>query len=94
MSRRVAAHKLPDNPTWIEFPRSDGNSRSWPTNTKKVVTGGEVNYMRPASLEDSVSIHWRVSVGDSVAKALNMKMGGEDSSSMSYIMCILKDPVW
>lgn len=72
MSRRLAAHKLPANPSWIEFPRSDGEKKLWPKNTKKVVTGGEVNFMRPAPIDDSASVHWRVAVGDAVSKTMNM----------------------
>lgn len=76
MSRRPASHKLPDNPTWIEFPHSDGNRKQWPTNTSKIVKDGEVNFMRPASIDDNISIHWRVAVGSAVASAL--KMDGEN----------------
>ncbi len=85
MSRRPGAHKLPDNPSWIEFNRSDGNKKLWPTNNTKVVKGGEVNFMRLAPLDDSVSIHWRVAVGGAVAKAQNMP--GENNFRSRMVEC-------
>jgi hypothetical protein len=60
-SRGVAGgHTLPPNPEFLEFERTDGDAKQWPTNTKEVVDGdGQVNYMKPLGPEDSSDIHWR-----------------------------------
>ena len=73
MSRRHAGgHVLPENPTWIEFSRSDGNASLLPKNTTRIVDEeGQVNYMRPVGLDESLAIMWRVSIGT----ALAAKMG-------------------
>lgn len=72
MSRKhPGGHVLPDNPTWIDFPRSDGNTNQLPKNTTKIVDGeGQVNYMRPVGLDESLAIMWRVSVGAALAPKL------------------------
>ena len=70
MSKRKLGgnHVLPENPKWIIFPRSDGDAKLLPKNTERIVDSqGEVNYMRPVSLDESSSIMWRVSVGSQVA---------------------------
>ncbi|KAH9852646.1 hypothetical protein C2E23DRAFT_824673 [Lenzites betulinus] len=77
MSRRHAgAHTLPENPEWIEFPRSDGNYALLPKNTEQVVDGdGHVNYMRPVGLEESQAILWRVAVGSQLAVRMGLPAG-------------------
>lgn len=69
MSRRLAgSHTLPENPEWLEFERSDGNSSNLPKNTKQVVDGeGQVNFMRPVPLDEGLAIGWRVAVGTQLA---------------------------
>jgi hypothetical protein len=48
-SRSVASgHTLPPNPEFLDFERTDGDAKQWPTNTNEVVDGGgDVNYMKP-----------------------------------------------
>ncbi|RPD64199.1 hypothetical protein L226DRAFT_611784 [Lentinus tigrinus ALCF2SS1-7] len=77
MSRRhPGGHTIPDNPHWIEFPRSDGSPSHLPKNTTKVIDSeGQVNYMRPVEMEESLSILWRVSVGAAMATRMNMPKG-------------------
>ena len=72
MSRSIsAAHVLPPNPTYIDFPVSDGDENQWPTNTTRVVDSeGHVNYMRPVPIDESLSIKWRCEVGASLALQL------------------------
>lgn len=66
------SHVLPENPEWVIFPRSDGDARSLPKNTQRVIDSqGEVNFMRPVPLDESTNIMWRVSVGGQVAIKLN-----------------------
>ena len=74
MSRRHAGgHVIPDNPHWIEFPRSDGSTSHLPKNTTKIVDSeGQVNYMRPVGMEESLSNLWRVAVGSAMATRLGM----------------------
>ncbi|KAI0358030.1 hypothetical protein OH77DRAFT_1421305 [Trametes cingulata] len=77
MSRRYAgAHTLPDNPEWLEFPRSDGDPSVLPKNTKQVVDSeGQVNFMRPVPLDESLAIGWRVSVGAQLAVRMGLPEG-------------------
>lgn len=72
--RRGAAkrHVLPDNPVWVDIPRSDGGGKL-PTNTEKVVDGdGHVNFMRPVPLDEPLCIHWRNTIGPRVAAVLGL----------------------
>ena len=73
MSRKHAENwKVPDNPTWMEFPRSDGDPKQLPKNTTKVVTGGQVNYMRPVDIDESLSVNWRIQVARAVATRMGL----------------------
>ena len=74
MSRKHGgAHTLPENPEWLEFSRSDGITNSLPKNTKKVVDGdGQVNYMRPVEMDESLAILWRVNVATQLAKRMGL----------------------
>ncbi|EKM50468.1 uncharacterized protein PHACADRAFT_263777 [Phanerochaete carnosa HHB-10118-sp] len=74
--RRIGGkHALPPNPTWVEIPRSDGDSSLWPKNTEKKVVSGEVNFMHPVTLDESLSVHWRKELGPRVAAALGLPSG-------------------
>ncbi|KAF7308486.1 Actin-related protein 8 [Mycena chlorophos] len=67
-----AKHVLPDNPIFIDFPRSDGDARTWPTKTTEVVDAdGEVNFMRPVPLDESLAVKWRMGVADAMALQFN-----------------------
>ena len=65
-------HYLPDNPSWVEFPRSDGDQSTWPSHTTRTVDNmGHVNFMRPVPLDEAgVSIKWRIEVGAALAVLL------------------------
>jgi hypothetical protein len=71
-SRSVAGgHVLPPNPEFLEFERTDGDAKQWPTNTNEVVDGdGHVNYMKPFGPDDSSNVHWRCQVAMKVAERL------------------------
>ncbi|EJF64098.1 hypothetical protein DICSQDRAFT_153218 [Dichomitus squalens LYAD-421 SS1] len=77
MSRRhPGGRTLPENPSWIEFPRSDGSAAALPKNTTKVVDSeGQVNYMRPVDVDESLSIMWRVAVGSQLAIRMQLPEG-------------------
>ncbi|RDX48172.1 hypothetical protein OH76DRAFT_1405089 [Lentinus brumalis] len=77
MSRRHPGnHTIPDNPHWIEFPRTDGSTAHLPKNTTKIVDSeGQVNYMRPVAMDESLAIMWRVAVGTAMAARMNMPKG-------------------
>ncbi|EGN96813.1 hypothetical protein SERLA73DRAFT_75668 [Serpula lacrymans var. lacrymans S7.3] len=77
MSRGIAStHVLPPNPTFVDFERSDGSEAQWPTNTQKVVDHeGQVNFMRPIPMDESMAIKWRREVGSALAKNLKMADG-------------------
>ncbi|KAH9940842.1 uncharacterized protein BXZ73DRAFT_98674 [Epithele typhae] len=77
MSRRHPGnYGLPDNPTWIEFPRSDGDPSLLPKNTAKVVDrDGSVNFMRPVPLDESLALMWRINVGREVANRMGLAEG-------------------
>jgi|SRR6267154_4489272 len=67
----VGGRALPPNPEFLDFERTDGDAKQWPTNTKEVVGGdGQVNYMKPLGPDDSSDIHWRCQVAIKVAERL------------------------
>jgi hypothetical protein len=67
-----AHHQLPDNPSWIEIPRSDGDASRWPSNNTAVVDAdGHVNYFRPVSLDEGPSVGWRLAIGKALAAKLD-----------------------
>ena len=73
MSTRSVAggQTLPPNPEFLDFERTDGDAKQWPTNTKEVVDAdGNVNYMKPLNLDDGPSIHWRCQLGMKIAERL------------------------
>ncbi|KAG1740070.1 hypothetical protein EDB19DRAFT_1710115 [Suillus lakei] len=71
-----SSHAIPPNPTFLDFPRSDGDPSNWPINTTPHVDSeGHVNYMRQAALDESLSIKWRVEVAAALASKLNMAQG-------------------
>ncbi|KAJ7782034.1 hypothetical protein DFH07DRAFT_728887 [Mycena maculata] len=76
-------HALPANPSWVDFPRSDGDPRLWPTNTtREVDEEGCVNYMQPVDLDEPLSIKWRMGVGDAISVALQL----DASNKQSYVL--------
>ncbi|OSX63971.1 hypothetical protein POSPLADRAFT_1045115 [Postia placenta MAD-698-R-SB12] len=67
----TANHVLPENPSWIEFPRTDGDISMLPRNTQRIVDNeGNVNFMRPVDDNESTAISWRVGVAAQIAKKL------------------------
>jgi len=72
MSARIAGgHTLPPNPVYLDFGKSDGDTKQLPTNTREVVgADGQVNYMKPLELDDSSNIHWRSQVAMKIAERL------------------------
>jgi hypothetical protein len=74
-SRRIADKgvTLPDNPHFLEFERSDGDSRTWPANTTQTVDGdGHVNFMQYVEIEAVSAIKWRLGAGKGAATALEL----------------------
>lgn len=71
-TRNVAGgHTLPPNPEFLDFERTDGDAKQWPTNTKEVVDAdGNVNYMKPIGPDDGQSIHWRCQIAMKIAERL------------------------
>jgi hypothetical protein len=68
-----AKHALPDDPSYLDFPRTDGDPELWPTNTeRKVDSEGCVNFMQEVALDEPLSVKWRVGVGDAVSVALKL----------------------
>jgi hypothetical protein len=63
---------IPDNPKFVEFERSDGNSGGWPSNTTRIVDHeGCVNFYQRVELDQPMGIKWRVQVGAALSAALN-----------------------
>ncbi|GBE86409.1 predicted protein [Sparassis crispa] len=77
MSRRLGGHHtLPDNPTFLDFPRTDGDENLWPQNTERVVDHeGCVNFMRPMSIDESGTLGWRLTVGAKLAQQMGLEEG-------------------
>lgn len=86
MSARRISDKhgaIPQNPHFLQFERSDGDPRTWPTNTAQVIDReGHVNFMRPLGLDHPATIRWRIGVAQGLATAL--KLPGE--SRRSYLL--------
>ncbi|KAJ7577040.1 hypothetical protein C8J56DRAFT_972179 [Mycena floridula] len=76
-SRNLASNfVLPPNPTFVEFPRTDGKKAVWPHNTQRIVDHeGHVNFMEPLEIDTGVPVKWRVTVAEALAKALNWEEG-------------------
>ncbi|KAK0432356.1 uncharacterized protein EV420DRAFT_1606000 [Desarmillaria tabescens] len=69
-------HTLPANPTYRTIDYSDGKEELWPLNTTEIVDrDGHVNFMQPIELDNSIAIRWRVSLGASMANAMNWPAG-------------------
>ncbi|KAJ7066548.1 hypothetical protein C8F01DRAFT_1019945 [Mycena amicta] len=65
-------HALPNNPLYIDFLRSDGDRRTWPSHTTEVVDDeGNVNFMRAVPLDEPLAVKWRTGVGDAIAMHFN-----------------------
>jgi hypothetical protein len=59
------------NPEFLDFERTDGDAKQWPTNTKEVVDAdGNVNYMKPIGTDDGQSINWRSQIALKIAERL------------------------
>lgn len=83
-ARRVAdsGFSLPPNPSYIDFPRTDGSPSTWPPNTTRVVDHeGHVNFYQHVDLDHHQNKKWRASVGDAVS--LGLKMPGTRTRSMT-----------
>ena len=66
--------KIPANPVYIDFPRTDGDPRTWPTNTQYVEDNeGQINWMKELEWDHPIALKWRMIVG----KALAVDMGRE-----------------
>ena len=66
---------LPDNPEYLDFPRTDGDSSRWPPHeqTVRVVNeDGHVDYMQYTPIEAGVCVRWRVVAGQAVARYLGL----------------------
>lgn len=90
--RRSGVHQLPPNPVYVEFPRSDGDRKTWPTDTECIVDKGQVNYFRLVELDESLAILWRKTVGMKVAESLGLPGASESlmvvaAPSLRYILC-------
>lgn len=78
-------HTMPPNPTFIEFPRSDGQQGLWPTSTTRIVDSeGHVNFMYHLEPESSPSVKWRTQVGK--ALSIDMNMPGESTRAMPHTL--------
>lgn len=75
MSARRISDKpisVPENATFLDFERTDGDPRTWPTNTTPIVDDeGHVNFMQPVDIESSSAVRWRIGAGQGAAVALD-----------------------
>lgn len=68
-----ANHALPPDAVFIDFPRTDGDSNTWPADTERVVDAeGNVNYFRPYDHNEGTSVNWRKNIGPLVAAKLGL----------------------
>ncbi|KIK50604.1 hypothetical protein GYMLUDRAFT_234563 [Collybiopsis luxurians FD-317 M1] len=68
-------YALPADPVFLEIPHSDGDASTWPTNTKKNIQGGEVNYMQHVATDEGLAVKWRIGIGAALANALQKSKG-------------------
>ena len=84
-ARRVAADTKfdePANPTYLDFPRSDGNSSTWPIiTTRNVDSEGQVNFFDYVPPSHSQSVRWRTLVASAIA--IDLQMAGAFSFCIS-----------
>lgn len=64
---------LPENIQYLEFTRSDGDSRTWPSNVVRTIDGdGHVNFMQYVDLDAAAALRWRIAAGSGAAIALEL----------------------
>ncbi|TFK29704.1 hypothetical protein FA15DRAFT_752501 [Coprinopsis marcescibilis] len=60
--------KVPENPIFVDFERSDGDPATWPKNVIRTVDNeGQVNWMQHLPLDDPTALKWRLQVGKHIA---------------------------
>lgn len=66
-------YKMPANPKYLTFTRTDGNSDLWPKNTTPGAVDGDgnLNWMRRVPLDEATNQRWRNQIGTAVAKSMN-----------------------
>ena len=71
----------------LGFPRTDGDSSLWPSNTRRIVDrDGEVNYMHPLEIDDPQCIKWREDLGRLVAEKIGLP--GELNAKSWYLIAV------
>jgi hypothetical protein len=74
MARGLRKDAMPENPSWIDFNRSDGHSDHWPTNTEGKLD--DIEYIDSWRLvpvdEPGRSIKWRKEIAMSVAESMKL----------------------
>ncbi|KAF9477581.1 hypothetical protein BDN70DRAFT_880969 [Pholiota conissans] len=64
------------NPSYIDFPRTDGSPSTWPPNTARIVdSDGHVNFYAPVDLDQFQNKKWRANAADAVSMKLKMPDG-------------------
>lgn len=74
-SRRVSEKffSLPESSHFLEFQRSDGDPRTWPSHTTRSIdSDGHVNFMQYVDIDASYAVRWRVAAGKAAAAALEL----------------------
>ncbi|KAF8239404.1 hypothetical protein L208DRAFT_1237893 [Tricholoma matsutake] len=77
-SRRVSEKffSLPESSHFLEFQRSDGDPRTWPSHTTRSIdSDGHVNFMQYVDIDASYAVRWRVAAGKAAAAALELPTG-------------------
>ncbi|KAH9995401.1 hypothetical protein BJV74DRAFT_795239 [Russula compacta] len=87
LTEEQSGHTLPNNPEFLDFERTDGDAKQWPTNTKEVVDKDrQVNYMKPLGPDDGSDIHWRCQVAMKVAERLGKPSLMAIPAGRSYVL--------
>jgi len=74
-SRRISDRGLsiPGDSQFLEFERSDGDPRGWPSSTTRIIdSDGHVNFMQYEEIDAPAATRWRVAVGQGAAIALGL----------------------
>ncbi|KAI0310399.1 hypothetical protein OF83DRAFT_1031400, partial [Amylostereum chailletii] len=67
---------MPPAAVFLDFPRSDGDRKSWPPNTTQIVDrDGTVNFYKPIPEDVGASLKWKHQIAMKVAEKMGLESG-------------------
>lgn len=91
LSRRpFQLNRAPSNPESIEIEATDGDVSRWPKNTiPEPGEDGNVNFMRPVSIEEEASKKWRTVIGKALAEKMRYSDFGTKLHDANYLLALI-----